>query len=337
DRGLDGELLAVGAQGPERRRVAHAAAGDAGTPEAIDLDAVRGAEALRQEPVEGAAERFLARAAEDLLGGAVEEDDVLARIHRDDGVHRRVDDGGELRLRRLGAMLGHEHLARGHQDAHADHDHVGDEHAAEEPGRVEPAHERGHVQGDDRRERRAAQGERNGVPDEAAFDGSQTVQAAGRHSDADGTCTARSGHGGAPAAACGAKAPALGMELPASLPLPLALLAFGLVSGVHCAGMCGGIVAAFSTQGREQPLLDMRALARRQLAFNAGRITSYAAAGVAAGALGSAGAYAAAALGAQSALAFAANGLLVLMGLYLLGASRLLAPLERLGTPLWRR
>ncbi|HLS86026.1 MAG TPA: sulfite exporter TauE/SafE family protein [Burkholderiales bacterium] len=127
------------------------------------------------------------------------------------------------------------------------------------------------------------------------------------------------------------------MELPASLPLPLALLAFGLVSGVHCAGMCGGIVAAFSTQGREQPLLDMRALARRQLAFNAGRITSYAAAGVAAGALGSAGAYAAAALGAQSALAFAANGLLVLMGLYLLGASRLLAPLERLGTPLWRR
>jgi sulfite exporter TauE/SafE len=70
--------------------------------------------------------------------------------------------------------------------------------------------------------------------------------------------------------------------------LPLALALGGLASGLHCAGMCGGIAAGFS-------LLHKDEIWKRQLAFNAGRITSYAAAGAAAGALGSA-AYAAAVL-----------------------------------------
>ncbi|MGA7986652.1 MAG: sulfite exporter TauE/SafE family protein, partial [Burkholderiales bacterium] len=64
--------------------------------------------------------------------------------------------------------------------------------------------------------------------------------------------------------------------------LPLALLATGFASGVHCVGMCGGIVCAFSANGGGL---------RRQLAFNLGRISSYAAAGAAAGLLGSAGAW----------------------------------------------
>lgn len=38
------------------------------------------------------------------------------------------------------------------------------------------------------------------------------------------------------------------MDFPLPLPLPLALLLLGLVSGVHCVGMCGGIVGAFSAQ-----------------------------------------------------------------------------------------
>ena len=61
----------------------------------------------------------------------------------------------------------------------------------------------------------------------------------------------------------------------------LGMLGLGLVSGVHCAGMCGGIVVAFSAR---QPLLPARAIWLRQAAFNAGRITSYAAAGALAGA-----------------------------------------------------
>ena len=44
--------------------------------------------------------------AEHLLGGAVEQHDVLRLVDRDDRVHRRVDDRVELRLARLGALLG---------------------------------------------------------------------------------------------------------------------------------------------------------------------------------------------------------------------------------------
>ena len=59
-----------------------------------------------------------------------------------------------------------------------------------------------------------------------------------------------------------------------------ALLA-GLLGGVHCVGMCGGIVAAFSfrADGSTPPF-------RLHLAYNLGRVTSYALFGALAGALG---------------------------------------------------
>lgn len=112
-----------------------------------------------------------------------------------------------------------------------------------------------------------------------------------------------------------------------------ALFLVGLASGVHCVGMCGGIVTAFSAPQR---LLPAAALWRRQLAFNAGRVSSYAVAGALAGLIGS-GAYAMAAAPAQAALYAAANLMLVLIGLYLAGLSGAAAWLERLGAPLWRR
>lgn len=123
--------------------------------------------------------------------------------------------------------------------------------------------------------------------------------------------------------------------------LPVAMLAAGLASGVHCVGMCGGIAAAFDTRlanadaKRVIPIRE-QAFWRRRVAFNLGRITTYAAAGAVAGTLGAA-AYAAGALPAQAMLHLAANVMLVLVGLYLAGADRLLAPLEALGMPLWRR
>jgi len=122
-------------------------------------------------------------------------------------------------------------------------------------------------------------------------------------------------------------------------PLLLGMLVAGFASGVHCAGMCGGFVSAFSTArtvrfggasaaaGPEWP---------RQLALSAGRITSYAAAGAIAGALGGAGAWIAGALPAQTVLFVFANAMLVLTGLYIAGAGRGLARLESLGAPLWR-
>ena len=111
--------------------------------------------------------------------------------------------------------------------------------------------------------------------------------------------------------------------------LPLALLFGGLATGLHCAGMCGGISAGFS-------LLQKQDLWRRQLAFNAGRIASYAAAGAAAGALGSAGAYAAAVLPAQTLLYLQTSNFDALAGVHLAFALPL-AKLERIGLPLWRR
>jgi uncharacterized protein len=112
-----------------------------------------------------------------------------------------------------------------------------------------------------------------------------------------------------------------------------ALFLVGLASGAHCVGMCGGIVTAFSAP---QPLVPAAALWRRQLAFNAGRITSYAAAGALAGLFG-AGAYALSAEAGQQVLQVVASLMLIVVGLYLAGVTRAAAWLERLGAPLWRR
>lgn len=124
------------------------------------------------------------------------------------------------------------------------------------------------------------------------------------------------------------------MDLPLALYASLALV--GLATGVHCLGMCGGIVTAFATR-RAAPLRDARRRAEwpRQLAFNAGRISSYALAGAAAGALGAL--FAARLALPQLALYVLANLVLVLVGLQLAGAGGVLARVEAIGAPLWRR
>lgn len=113
------------------------------------------------------------------------------------------------------------------------------------------------------------------------------------------------------------------------LALPLSLLVAGFASGLHCAGMCGGIAAGFSVLHKDQ-------LWKRQLAFNLGRLTTYAAAGAAVGAVG-AGAYAATALPAQTALYVLASLVLVVAGVHLAGFGNSLRKLESLGMPLWHR
>ena len=113
-----------------------------------------------------------------------------------------------------------------------------------------------------------------------------------------------------------------------------AMFAAGLASGVHCVAMCGGIVAAFDS-GRVIPIRQKTDWHRR-LAFNLGRISTYSIAGAAAGLIGAA-AYAYGALPAQQSLQIAASVMLILVGLYLAGAARLLARLASIGLPLWRR
>jgi uncharacterized protein len=108
----------------------------------------------------------------------------------------------------------------------------------------------------------------------------------------------------------------------------LALFLVGLLGGTHCVGMCGGIVGALS--------LGAPARWSMHLAYNAGRIISYAAAGALAGALGAASL----SLGGQApirlALYLLANLMLIALGFYLLGVSRALAFTERAGQHLWR-
>ncbi|AXS80476.1 sulfite exporter TauE/SafE family protein [Dechloromonas sp. HYN0024] len=108
----------------------------------------------------------------------------------------------------------------------------------------------------------------------------------------------------------------------------LALFLVGLLGGTHCVGMCGGIVGA----------LSMGATARwsMHLAYNGGRILSYAVAGAIAGALGAASMGLEGQVPARLFLYFVANLMLVALGLYLLGITRALAFTERIGQKLWR-
>lgn len=113
-------------------------------------------------------------------------------------------------------------------------------------------------------------------------------------------------------------------------------LLIGLFSTVHCLGMCGGIVGALTfslpTEVREHP----RRLGSFLLAYNTGRLTSYALAGAAVGLLGG-GLYAALPTGGHLFLQAMAATLMVGIGLYLAGWFPRFAAIERLGIPLWRR
>ena len=110
----------------------------------------------------------------------------------------------------------------------------------------------------------------------------------------------------------------------------------GLLGGVHCAGMCGGIVSALAFQMPGKSAGGGAAWSIH-LAYNLGRITSYALAGALMGALGSLGLLLDKALPVQLALYVAANLMMVALGLYLTGISGALAFTERAGQWLWRR
>jgi sulfite exporter TauE/SafE len=106
----------------------------------------------------------------------------------------------------------------------------------------------------------------------------------------------------------------------------------GLLGGVHCVGMCGGIVGALTVQmpgrGRAWGL---------HLTYSAGRIASYSVAGAIMGMIGSMGLFFDQVLPVQLLLYVFANLLLVVLGMYLAGFGGLLLRLEALGGWLWRR
>jgi len=117
--------------------------------------------------------------------------------------------------------------------------------------------------------------------------------------------------------------------VPELLPLLGSALVLGLLGGGHCLGMCGGLMGALTLaippeqRGRRLRLL---------LAYNLGRILSYASAGLLLGLAG----WAVASSPAALALRVVAALLLIAMGLYLAGWWSGLTRIEALGRGLWR-
>ncbi len=109
----------------------------------------------------------------------------------------------------------------------------------------------------------------------------------------------------------------------------------GLLSSGHCFGMCGGIVGAFSmvrpvgSGARPSRLPGL-------VAYNTGRIVTYAALGALAGGLGAtAGGFLPPETASRAARLIAAL-FLVGIGLFLAGRPQFLQPIERFGARLWR-
>ncbi len=112
----------------------------------------------------------------------------------------------------------------------------------------------------------------------------------------------------------------------------LAIFLVGLLGAGHCAGMCGGIVGALAAQGP-----GGRAAWSLHLAYNAGRILSYSLAGALVGAIGGLGLAFGPVASVQVVFYVLANLMLVALGVYLMGFTRSLAFVERMGQSLWVR
>ncbi|AHY43322.1 cytochrome biogenesis protein [Stutzerimonas decontaminans] len=113
------------------------------------------------------------------------------------------------------------------------------------------------------------------------------------------------------------------------VPLLLSALVLGLLGGGHCLGMCGGLMGALTMAIPA----DQRAKRLRLLmAYNLGRVLSYAVAGFVIGLAG----WAVANSPAAMVLRVVAALLLITMGLYLAGWWSGLTRIESLGRSLWR-
>ncbi|HSQ04969.1 MAG TPA: sulfite exporter TauE/SafE family protein [Burkholderiales bacterium] len=105
----------------------------------------------------------------------------------------------------------------------------------------------------------------------------------------------------------------------------------GLLGGAHCAAMCGGIVGAVCrvAPGEKTPWA-------RALAYNSGRIASYALAGAIAGSLGEAGLALRGGSTLQHAALLVTGAMLLVLALYVWDIAPLVRRVERLGGVLWR-
>ena len=116
----------------------------------------------------------------------------------------------------------------------------------------------------------------------------------------------------------------------------LAALIVGLLGGVHCVGMCGGIVGALSL-GLPAERQGLRQSLPLQLSYNLGRLASYTAAGALAGGVTAMAGHLLDIRAWQQILLGVAGGFLILLRLYLAGWWGVLRRVEAVGGRLWRR
>ncbi len=111
----------------------------------------------------------------------------------------------------------------------------------------------------------------------------------------------------------------------------------GLSGGVHCIGMCGGIIGALTFGLPEKLRGSLADTLPYQLGYNLGRISSYVIAGGIMGGLGMLLAELVPVYLAQRVLLGVAGLFMLFLGLYLGGWWLGLARIEALGGALWRR
>lgn len=113
-------------------------------------------------------------------------------------------------------------------------------------------------------------------------------------------------------------------------------LIVGLLGGVHCLGMCGGVVGSLTFNLKPEVQLSWWRMFPYQLGYNAGRLTSYALIGVVFGWLGHSLISLTAFLPVQLTLQIIAGGFMVALGLYLAGWWNGIVVIERLGKGVWK-
>lgn len=110
----------------------------------------------------------------------------------------------------------------------------------------------------------------------------------------------------------------------------------GLMGGVHCVGMCGGIVGALSFAVNSTAAQQKSRLLTLMLSYNLGRLTSYTLAGGIMGALGWLALAWTDLQYMQLMLQLFAGVFMFLMGLYISGWWMGLTRIEKLGAYLWK-
>jgi len=116
----------------------------------------------------------------------------------------------------------------------------------------------------------------------------------------------------------------------------LAAVIVGFLGGVHCVGMCGGIVGALSFALPEEQRAPSRSW-RYLLAYNLARIGSYTLAGGLVGGLGHLTLQLFSLNQIQQYLFIVSGLFMILLGFYLAGWWRVLVYVERAGGILWKK